>query len=223
MPERLKLIPAEGRYLDAILDASHDLWHDGLTRRAYAQFYAAQRKTVWGRAHLERFALVGRGEVLASAKRYDLMLGLDGRAVKTAGVGAVFTQPAHRGRGHGRAIVERLLERSASDGFELALLFSEIGAGYYAALGFGEIPTFDLTLRVSESERHGAPATLVRAGDDRDLAHVAAIGRVRATATPVTSSGTTPSSSTRSRRSACSPGSDRLARAKCCSWSPRKA
>lgn len=175
-----ELVPAEGPYLDAILDASHGLWHEGLTRRAYAQYYAAQRKTAWGRAHLERFALVDGGDVIASAKRYNLTMSLAGCAVRTAGIGAVFTQPAHRGRGQGRAIVERLLERSAADGFEQALLFSEIGAAYYSALGFDEIPTFDLTLRVAESARHGAPATLVRFADDRDLTHIAALGSVRA-------------------------------------------
>jgi len=174
-----ELVPAEGPYLDAILDASHELWHEGLTRRSYAQYYAAQRKTAWGRAHLERFALVEGGDLVASAKRYAFTASVDGRPARTAGIGAVFTQPPHRGRGRGRAIVERLLERSAADGFELALLFSEIGADYYSALGFEAIPTFDLTLRVTESERHGAPATLVRYGDDRDLANITALGRVR--------------------------------------------
>ncbi len=210
-----ELVPAEGPYLDAVLDASHALWHEGLTRRAYAQYYAAQRKTAWGRAHLERFALIEGGDVIASAKRYDLTVSLDGRAVRTAGIGAVFTQQAHRSRGHGRAIVERLLERSAADGFELALLFSEIGADYYAALGFDEIPTFDLTLRVTESRTarraghaRARAATIATSGTSRRSGVCAPNG------TRFTSSATKRSSGTRLRKSACSPGSGRRARAR---------
>jgi hypothetical protein len=38
----------------------------------------------------------------------------------------------------------------------------------------------DLTLGVTESSRHGAPMTLVRGGEERDLAAIVAMGRVRA-------------------------------------------
>jgi hypothetical protein len=38
----------------------------------------------------------------------------------------------------------------------------------------------DLTLRVIEDQRRGAPATMVRAGDDRDLADLAAMDVARA-------------------------------------------
>jgi hypothetical protein len=38
----------------------------------------------------------------------------------------------------------------------------------------------DLTLHVAESPRHGAPMTMVRGGEERDLAAIAAMGRVRA-------------------------------------------
>jgi GNAT superfamily N-acetyltransferase len=175
-----RLVPAEGRLLDSILDASHAIWNEGLTREAYGRYYRAQLRTAWGTRHLGRFALVRGDELLASAKRYDLEAYLDGLRVRVAGVGAVFTQPSARGHGHARELVERLLEAAGREGFELALLFSEIGSEYYRRLGFVEVPTFDLALRVSESPTRGAPATLVRGGDDRDLPQVVDIGRVRA-------------------------------------------
>ena len=174
------LAAAEGPILDQILDASHDLWSDGLSRRAYGQFWAAQLGTPWGRTHLERQALVDDGEVLASAKIYTFDAALDGRAIRVAGIGAVFTQPAHRGRGAAREIVERLLARACDRGADLALLFSEIGPDYYARLGFVAIATTTATLRVVEDTRRGAPATMVRAGEDRDLADITALGAVRA-------------------------------------------
>src|SRR5439155_26510037 len=50
---------------------------------------------------------------------------------------------------------------------------------YYARLEFRVIPRSDLTLTVAESDRRGAPATLVRAGEDRDVNDLVAMGQVR--------------------------------------------
>src|SRR4029077_10325180 len=119
-------------------------------------------------------------EVLASAKLYLFDATLDARPVRVAGIGAVFTPPARRGRGAARALMDRMLERAAADGADIALLFSEIGADYYARLGFVAIATTDRRLRVAESDRHGAPAIMVRGGDDRDLADIVAMGQTRA-------------------------------------------
>src|SRR5207253_1047750 len=174
------LAPAEGPYLDAILNATYDIWHDGLSPAAYARFYQAQLATPWGRRALTRLALVERGEVLASLKLYLFDATLDGRPVRVAGLGAIFTQPAHRGCGAARELIERVLEHAASGGADLALLFSEIGADYHARLGFAAIATHERTITVAESDRHGAPATMVRAGDERDLKDIVAMGAARA-------------------------------------------
>ena len=115
----------------------------------------------WGAEHLRRWALADGASVLASAKIYRFDATLDGRSIQVVGIGAVFTQPPHRGRGHARHLVERLLEREIADGADLALLFSEIGPEYYARLGFTTIPTTDLTLLVTES------IAAWRAGDAR--------------------------------------------------------
>jgi len=176
---RFELVPAEGPILDEILTATFDVWHEGLSRRAYDRYYTAQLATPWGRSALRRWALVDAGAVLASAKVYQFSGVLDGQSIRIAGLGAVFTQPAHRGRGYARMLVDRILERAAADGADLALLFSEIGPDYYARLEFSVIPRSDLTLTVVESDRRGAPATLVRAGEDRDVNDLVAMGHVR--------------------------------------------
>jgi predicted N-acetyltransferase YhbS len=174
---------AGGSVLEQILDATHEIWHEGLDRRAYGRYYAAQLGTPWGRAHLSRLALVDRGDVQASAKLYTFSATLDGRAVRVAGIGAVFTPPSHRRRGAARELLERLLEHVSMDrahGADVALLFSEIGPEYYARLGFIPIATSEQRIRVIESTRHGAPATWVRAGDDRDVPVLVALGATRA-------------------------------------------
>jgi predicted N-acetyltransferase YhbS len=175
-----KLVAAEGTTLDRILDDTHAIWSDGLSRHAYGRFYDAQLATPWGRGHLKRFALVDRDEVLASAKVYRFAATLDGRPIAIAGLGAVFTSPASRRRGAARELMERLLERATAEGADLALLFSEIGPDYYARLGFVTVPTVDRQLRVTESTRYGAPMTMVRGGDDRDLKDIVAMGGTRA-------------------------------------------
>ena len=174
------LAVVEGPYLQQVLDHSYPVWHDGLSRAGYGRYYDAQVATPWGRGHLRRLALVEKGEVQASAKLYAFDAVLDSVPCRIAGIGALFTAPAHRGRGHARALVEHLLERAAGDGADLALLFSIIGADYYRRLGFETVATIDLSLKVIEDKRRGAPMTLVRAGEERDLAAVVALGRVRA-------------------------------------------
>lgn len=159
------------RLLDQVLDETWTLWHDGLSRKGYETYNDAQLRTRWGAAHLARVGLVEGGELLASAKRYHLTLAIEGRRVPALGIGAVFTPPERRGRGHAPALIERLCDDARKDGCRAALLFSEIGSKYYERLGFTVIPhaTSDILVR----SRDGAPAVLVRAGEEADSVHVA--------------------------------------------------
>jgi predicted N-acetyltransferase YhbS len=167
------LVRATGALLEELLDETYPLWGDGLSRRAYAQWNNAQEQTDWGRHHLQRLALVESGRVVATAKRYDLLLTVDGRRASTVGVGAVFTPAPLRGRGHARAIIGALLDAARTDGAELALLFSEIGPTYYQRLGFSIVPveTADIAVQV----KPGAPAVLVRSGEGADAEQIAAM------------------------------------------------
>src|SRR5436190_21719130 len=98
----LSVISAEGTVLEQVLDATFTIWHEGLSRAAYGRWWAAQLRTAWGAANLKRLALVSGSEVLASAKEYHFSAVLDRRTVSVLGIGAVFTQPNHRGRGYAR-------------------------------------------------------------------------------------------------------------------------
>ena len=175
-----QLVHPDGILIDQILDDTHELWSDGLSRHAYGRFWQAQLTTPWGASRLTRWALVDAGQVMASAKLYRFDAMLDGRAIQVAGIGAVFTPPAARRRGAAAELLTRLLERAARDGCDAALLFSEIGPDYYARFGFEKIPLEDRTLRVVEDDRRGAPMMMVRAGDDRDLADIVAMDAARA-------------------------------------------
>jgi GNAT superfamily N-acetyltransferase len=176
---RMKLVPAERDVLERILDQTHAIWSDRLSRPAYARYNAAQLLTPWGARHLRRYALLDhRGRILSSAKRYQLLVSLDGREMSAVGLGAVFTPVDMRGRGYARAIVERLVDDAARSGAELALLFSEIDPGFYTSMGFAPVPRHEHLLRTCGPP--GAPMTLVRAGEERDIPAVAALARTMA-------------------------------------------
>jgi GNAT superfamily N-acetyltransferase len=176
------VIPLQGADLDRVLDLTHPIWHDGLDRHAYGRWGAAQKKTAWGLRYRRSFALVEGPDLLASAEQYDLAGRLDGRAVRICGIGSVFSDPAHPGRGHARSLVEALLDRAARAGAKMALLFPRPGLDDDARHGFDAIPVTDATIHVAASSRHGAPMTMVRGGEERDLAAIVAMGRVRADA-----------------------------------------
>ena len=175
----MNVVLAEGPVLEQILDFTYPIWNEGLTRPAYGRWNGAQMRTPWGREHLHRFALLGDdSSILASAKRYRYPVRLDGRDGFMCGFGAVFTPPDRRGRGYSFRLLERLMEREQRDGALFASLFSEIGAGFYERLGFTHIPLDEVTITVTR--KGGSPAMLVRAGEERDLAALAAMHDVRA-------------------------------------------
>ncbi len=176
----LQLIPAEGPVLERILDDTFGLWHDGLSRENYGRSWAAQIRTPWGSSHLDRVALVDGPNVVSSAKRYDLSLRLDGRIRRALGIGAVFTAPAYRGRGGARELIARMLESAVAEGQEFAMLFSEIDPAFYERLEFVPVPLLEQHIEV-DRKRGGAPAMLVRSGDDRDLHNVAEMSAARST------------------------------------------
>jgi predicted N-acetyltransferase YhbS len=172
------VVPATDQVLEQVLNDTHPLWGDGLSRVNYAKAWAAQLKTPWGRQHLDRVALVDGPHVLSSAKRYDFSLRIDGRIRRVLGIGALFTAEAHRSRGFGRELVTRILDTAVTEGQEFAMLFSEIAPAFYERLDFVPVPLIESTLAVDQ-KRGGAPAMLVRSGDDKDLPAIVEMSAAR--------------------------------------------
>jgi GNAT superfamily N-acetyltransferase len=173
-----RLVTADGPLRDRILDFTYSIWSEGLTPAGYKGWNEAQLRTAWGRDHLHRFALVDEQDrLLASAKRYRFDARLDGRDVRMAGIGAVFTPPDLRGRGFASEIVEQLVEHERQEGVQMASLFSEIGEAFYKRLGFNLVGLEEVPIEVKH--KGGAPAMLVRAGDESDLPAIAAMHEIR--------------------------------------------
>jgi predicted N-acetyltransferase YhbS len=179
----MPIVPAEGALLERIFDLTYPIWHEGLTRRGYAQWNLGQLRTPWAGQRLQRLALVdAAGDVLATLKRYRFDVRLGGREGWMCGIGAVFTPPDRRGRGHATALIEQVLDEAKREGALVAALFSEIDPAFYARLGFATVPLDEVTVNIAR--KNGAPAMLVRAGDDRDLPAIAVLHATRTEAAP---------------------------------------
>ena len=174
----MKVVVAEGQMLEEILTATYPIWNEGLTRDAYARWNAAQLRTAWGKDHLRRFAVVDdRGRWVATAKRYLWPMRLDGMDGMMCGFGAVFTRPEERGRGYASMIIEKLIDQARSEGAAIAGLFSEIGERFYQQLDFNTVAIDEVDVQVDR--KAGAPAMLVRSGEDRDLPALSALHATR--------------------------------------------
>jgi hypothetical protein len=174
------VVPADGALLQRLVAATPLVAHCGLSRDAFMKFDAAQAKTAWAVKHRRRFVLVEGNDVLASAERYDLAGVLDQQPVTICGLATVFSIDHDDATNHGVDLVERLLEAATRDGADLALLFQAENSASPVPQDFEAVPTMNTELTVTESSRHGAPMTLVRGGEDRDLGAIAAMGQLRA-------------------------------------------
>ncbi len=154
--------------LDQILDGTYPVWGDGLSRQSYGSWNRALGMTAWGREHLARVGFVEGDEVVVSARRYFFEAQADGQPIRVLGIGAVFTPEHRRGQRLAPRLIEAMIDDGRARGCDVALLFSEIGADYYARLGFTVVERPRLTIEVPRNRR-GAPAVLVRAAEPSDL------------------------------------------------------
>jgi len=173
------VVRAEGPILERVLDATYSASHQGLSRRALGTADAALRKTAWAPDHQRLYALVEGSEVLASALRYELSATFARQRRRICAIGGVFA-PADGSTDHARVLIEHLVDDARRNGSDIAMVFAAPESTLPTLDDFEVIPTQDVELTVAESARYGAPMTLVRGGEDRDLAAIVAMGETRA-------------------------------------------
>ena len=82
-------------------------------------------------------------EIIGYAHVFDRQLNAGQRVLRCAGLGNVAVSPAHRGRGHAGALVERCLDEAGPRGFEVSLLYTHI-PGLYERNGYRVVTTADV-------------------------------------------------------------------------------
>src|SRR6266853_3592518 len=131
------------------------IWGGGLNPD---RFVAFQRRLADSREAGRQYRLFGLfdGDRLLSAmKAYDLRGAYAGEALRIFGIGAVYTPPALRRRGHARRMLELALADHRSRGYAAAVLFSDIGGAYYERLGFRALESEECTAGADDLPRGG--------------------------------------------------------------------
>ena len=175
----LTVVHADEPLLDHIRETAFPALHQGLSRHAFTRLDAAEGKTAWAIGHRHRLALMDGDVLLASALRYDLTGTLDQQRVRICGLAAVRAVSRADDATHAHVLVGRVIDEAKQDGGDLAILFGATSWTSTAPDGFEVVPTVDVELNVAASPRGGAPMTMIRGGEDRDLAAVVAMGEAR--------------------------------------------
>ena len=132
-----------------VLPHSSALWAGARSSDEYAAEFRATANSGWGKRRFRTLGLRVGGELVASCKRYERVLRCGVRTYKAAGIGAVFTPDALRGRGYATALLGALLDAERDAGTDLAYLFSDIHPAFYQRLGFIALPSRTIALRAA--------------------------------------------------------------------------
>ena len=132
------------------------LWGGGLPEE---QFVAYQRRLARSAEAEGRYRVLGLfgddGALLSAMKGYLLEGAQLGRPVRVLGIGAVWTPPELRRRGHAAGMLQRALLLYAGLGCDAALLFTDIGTAYYARLGFRPVESGECRVEARRLPRGG--------------------------------------------------------------------
>lgn len=166
-----QLQPATYRQLSTVLPESRDLWGQGFNQADYLRYNIRLSKHPWSKSHYRHLALVNKvGKVLSSCKLYELQGLAEKRRLRIAEISEIFTPVERRNRGYALKMIDALKTQLGEEGFDLAVLFSDIPVDFFTRHGFKEIRkrdlVFDLVVpaksrrNVIES-RHKAPEVVV--------------------------------------------------------------
>ena len=166
---RLRTIPTDS-YAGAVLPVTASLWAGQRDLQTYVRQTNELARSSYGRRNYRTVGLFEGSDWIASCKRYERKVDLDGMRLGAVAFGAVFTPRALRGQGYATTMLALLLDEARKRGLDLAYLFSDIHPAFYAALGFRECPSHSFTMA---SDSLSADRVRSRRIDDSDWHDVA--------------------------------------------------
>lgn len=153
------------------------IWGGGLEEGRFQLF---QRRLADSPEAAGRYRLLGwfeKGRLVSAMKAYDLRGASEGRELRLLGIGAVFTPPELRRRGHAAAMLRAAMESYRELGAHAAVLFSDIDTRYYQRLGFRGLESRECALTVSALPRLQGGFRPAMAGDEERMTRTFAAGR----------------------------------------------
>ncbi len=136
--------------IDGVLEQTAGIWAEGLDPGAYAEWVRTLLASAWATDGNFRFLVLedDSGRIVSSMKLYRLAARLEGAPISVGGVGAVFTMPDQRGKGHAATMISQAHRIMSDRGDAFSLLYSDIGATYYARMGYREIDPHPVSVSV---------------------------------------------------------------------------
>jgi GNAT superfamily N-acetyltransferase len=150
----------------------HPIWGGGLEEPRFLVF---QRRLADSPEAQGRYRLLGwfspEGAPLSALKAYDLHGSFAGRSLRLLGIGAVFTPPELRRRGHAAAMLRAAMDEYRALGAHGAVLFSDIDIDYYRRLGFRRVESLECTVEAAQLPRGGGFRSAM-AGDEEEMSRL---------------------------------------------------
>lgn len=168
----------------AVLGHTAPLWSEGLPLPPYSDWVRTLQDSAWGKAGNMRFLVLTdeeSGEVVSGMKLYRLSARLERSPVSVGGVGAVFTLTPHRGRGHAGTMISAAHRLMVERGDAFSLLYSDIGATYYARIGYQELDPRPVSLNVPDK---GSSPGVVKRMHRTDLETLLRLRQIESEGTP---------------------------------------
>lgn len=132
-----------------VLRETHKIWSAGLTVDRYLEYISFQLRHSWARRNFCYLMLRNdAGKLAASCKLYSISLQSRGKQYQLYGLGAVYTMKQFRGQGYATKLIEEVIDLAHLKGKDGILLFSDIGPGLYADLGFTEMGGAEFSIQV---------------------------------------------------------------------------
>lgn len=135
----------------------HDIWSKGLPIDEHVRLRLnspSHSRATWYVGCLE-------GKVVASLGCYPLGFQLRGRPLRGIAIGSVYTRNEVRGRGFAPRLLAWVEQHERTSGAELSVLYSDIGADYYARLGYLACPSLEGWVNPDEIGEATSPLKLV--------------------------------------------------------------
>jgi hypothetical protein len=153
------------------------IWGGGLEE---PRFIAFQRRLADSPEARDRYRLLGwfpSGAMVSAMKVYHLRGSCAGRPLRLLGIGAVFTPPELRRRGHAAAMLRAAMDEHRGNGAQAAVLFSDIDTDYYRRLGFRLLESRECNVNAAQLPRAGGGFRSAMAGDEEGMERLFAEAR----------------------------------------------
>ncbi|HEY2746659.1 MAG TPA: GNAT family N-acetyltransferase [Polyangia bacterium] len=163
----MKLVLADADEKRARDRLTYEAWGEALTPEQYLIREERLCAHPWARAAMQWWLWKDDdGKVLSSCETYRMSSAVEGERGETWAVASVFTEPALRGRGHARAMMDALLERARQEGAQASTLFSDVAPMQYERSGYAVRPAEDLVFPPAQGDSaHGVDALVEVVGE----------------------------------------------------------